>query len=140
MENNPYAILIIALSPEDGGGYMGVVPDLQGCMSDGETAEEALRNTTQAILEWIDASKEAGREIPAPGSSQVRAFEIHEGLVQKVAEQKRTVEQLEDEIKALRIELASLTERMAHSRPSWVVEPMPSVPAIKRAQKHDAVH
>lgn len=30
------------LSPEDGGGYLIEFPDLPGCLSDGETEEEAI--------------------------------------------------------------------------------------------------
>ncbi len=33
----PYTVVIKALSDEDGGGYVATVPDLPGCMSDGET-------------------------------------------------------------------------------------------------------
>ncbi len=44
-----YAIRIEKLSAEDGGGYLATVPDLPGCMSDGETPEEALNNIQDAI-------------------------------------------------------------------------------------------
>jgi predicted RNase H-like HicB family nuclease len=37
-----YSVIIEPLSDEDGGGFVVVVPDLPGCMSDGETPEEAL--------------------------------------------------------------------------------------------------
>ena len=36
-----YAVMIAPLSAEDGGGFLATVPDLPGCMSDGETPEEA---------------------------------------------------------------------------------------------------
>jgi predicted RNase H-like HicB family nuclease len=42
------------------------VPDLTGCMSGGETPEEAVTNVQDAILAWIEAARELGREIPAP--------------------------------------------------------------------------
>jgi len=61
-----YTILIEPLSPEDGGGFLATVPDLPGCMSDGETREEAARNVEDAIVCWIDAARELGREVPAP--------------------------------------------------------------------------
>jgi predicted RNase H-like HicB family nuclease len=51
---------------EDGGGFLATVPDLPGCMSDGETPEEAVTNVQDAILAWIEAARELGREIPAP--------------------------------------------------------------------------
>ena len=42
------------------------VPELAGCMADGETAEEALKNVEIIISEWIETAKELGREIPQP--------------------------------------------------------------------------
>jgi antitoxin HicB len=49
-----YPIVIEPLSKEDGGGFVAIVPDLPGCMSDGETREEAARNVADAIISWID--------------------------------------------------------------------------------------
>jgi len=42
------------------------VPELAGCMADGETAEQALQNAEVVISEWIETAKEIGREIPQP--------------------------------------------------------------------------
>ena len=61
-----YRIVIEPLSEEDGGGYFATVPDLPGCMSDGETPEEAIVNVQDAILCWIEAAGELGREVPRP--------------------------------------------------------------------------
>jgi antitoxin HicB len=61
-----YPILIALLSPEDGGGFVATVPDLPGCMSDGDTPEEAMHNVMDAIEEWIDASRMLGRGVPPP--------------------------------------------------------------------------
>lgn len=61
-----YRIVIEPLSKEDGGGYFATVPDLPGCMSDGETPEEALSNVQDAIRCWIEAAIEMGREVPQP--------------------------------------------------------------------------
>lgn len=61
-----YAVLIEPLSPEDGGGFLATVPDLPGCMSDGETREEAVRNVEDAIQEWMASAQEMGRAIPRP--------------------------------------------------------------------------
>jgi predicted RNase H-like HicB family nuclease len=53
-----YAVRIEALADIDGGGYLATVPDLPGCMSDGETPEEALKNVQDAISSWIEAADE----------------------------------------------------------------------------------
>ena len=46
--------------------YITEVPELLGCMSDGETYEEALKNIQIIISEWIETAKELGRKIPEP--------------------------------------------------------------------------
>jgi len=61
-----YPVIIGPLSAEDGGGFSAVVPDLPGCMSDGETPEEAIANVQDAIACWIEAANEVGRLIPKP--------------------------------------------------------------------------
>jgi antitoxin HicB len=62
-----YPFIIRHLSNEDGGGYLIEFPDLPGCMSDGETIEEAIENGQDAIKAWIEAAKEMSRPIPHPG-------------------------------------------------------------------------
>jgi antitoxin HicB len=61
-----YAIVIEPLPAEDGGGFIATVPDLPGCMSDGETPQEALANVDDAIRTWIEAAQDLGHKIPAP--------------------------------------------------------------------------
>jgi len=39
---------------------------LPGCMADGKTYEEAIKNALVVIREWIETAKELGREIPEP--------------------------------------------------------------------------
>lgn len=61
-----YPVLVRPLSAEDGGGYLATVPDLPGCMSDGETPEEAITNVRDAILCWFEMAEEMNRPIPVP--------------------------------------------------------------------------
>ena len=68
-----YPVLIERLVPEDGGGYLAIVPDLPGCMSDGETRELAARNVGDAIEAWIEEARAVGRVIPAPSRHLVPA-------------------------------------------------------------------
>jgi len=46
--------------------FLVEVPELPGCMADGETYEEALANAHVIISEWIDVATEFGMPIPAP--------------------------------------------------------------------------
>lgn len=39
------------------------VPELPGCMADGETPAEALENVEIVIAHWIETAKELGRDI-----------------------------------------------------------------------------
>jgi antitoxin HicB len=61
-----YPVIVSPLSDEDGGGFLATVPDLPGCMSDGETPAEAMENVQDAIEEWLDLARKLGREIPTP--------------------------------------------------------------------------
>lgn len=45
-----------------------VVPDLPGCFSAGDTLEEALINSEEAILAWLEATIDEGQDIPPPSS------------------------------------------------------------------------
>jgi len=65
-----YAVLIRPLSPGNGGGFVALVPDLPGCMSDGETPQEALANAEDAITCWIEAAIEMGRPVPDPSPEE----------------------------------------------------------------------
>ena len=56
-------IEIEPLSDEDGGGYLATVPDLPGCMSDGETPDEARANVQDAIRAWLATAEQADRPI-----------------------------------------------------------------------------
>ncbi len=42
------------------------VPELPGCMADGETYQEAVQNVEVIIQEWIDTAQALGRSIPEP--------------------------------------------------------------------------
>lgn len=61
-----YEVVVRPLGVEDGGGYLITVPDLPGCLSDGETPYEALANAYDAIGCWIEAAEEMGRPVPEP--------------------------------------------------------------------------
>ena len=61
-----YPIVVEPLPTKEGGGFLATAPDLPGCMSDGETPEEALSNIQDAIAAWIEAAQDMGREVPQP--------------------------------------------------------------------------
>lgn len=74
MSDTEYPFAIRPLSAEEGGGYLIEFPDLPGCMSDGETIEEAIANGQDAKGCWIGAMKEAGRPIPPPSAEPAESY------------------------------------------------------------------
>ena len=53
--------LSVVLEPSDDGGFTAVVPSLPGCISEGNTREEAVANIREAIdlyLEPVDDDSE----------------------------------------------------------------------------------
>jgi antitoxin HicB len=66
MPSLEYPVLVEPLPTEEGGGFLATVPDLPGCMSDGDTPEEAVTNVQDAILAWLEAARDLGHEIPKP--------------------------------------------------------------------------
>ena len=62
--NTKYEIIIF-WSAEDN-AFVAEVPELPGCMADGNSYQEALSNAEQIIQEWIDTANELGRSVPEP--------------------------------------------------------------------------
>jgi predicted RNase H-like HicB family nuclease len=57
--------IIMYWSTEDE-AFIAEVPELAGCMADGETYDEALANARVVIQEWIETARALGRTIPEP--------------------------------------------------------------------------
>jgi len=54
----------VILEPEDEGGYAVWVPALPGCVSQGETFEEAVTNIREAIQCYLESCIKHGEPIP----------------------------------------------------------------------------
>ncbi|MCC7450680.1 MAG: type II toxin-antitoxin system HicB family antitoxin [Anaerolineae bacterium] len=54
----------VILIPDETGGYTVKVPSLPGCMSQGDTREEALANIKEAITLHIESLIAHGEEVP----------------------------------------------------------------------------
>lgn len=55
--------IVIYWSSEDN-AHLAEVPELPGCMADGASYQEALKNAELIIREWIETAQELGRPIP----------------------------------------------------------------------------
>jgi len=61
-----YQFTVRPLSEAEGCGYLVEYPEIPGCMSDGETIDEAIRNGRQALLDCLAVLKESGLKLPKP--------------------------------------------------------------------------
>ena len=74
MNDLEYPFTIRPLSEAEGGGYLIEFPDLPGCMSDGETIEEAIANGEDAKRCWLEAMRDAGRPIPTASVETAESY------------------------------------------------------------------
>ena len=57
---------VIVYWSEQDNAFIAEVPELPGCMADGKTYQEVMKNTEVIIDEWIETAKMLGRDIPQP--------------------------------------------------------------------------
>lgn len=62
--NSKYEI-ILYWSKEDE-TFTAEVPELAGCMADGQTYTEAVQNVQVIMEEWMETAKALGRPVPEP--------------------------------------------------------------------------
>jgi predicted RNase H-like HicB family nuclease len=55
--------IIVYWSLEDN-PFIAEVPELAGCMADGESYVEAVKNAETAIAEWVETAQLMGRCVP----------------------------------------------------------------------------
>lgn len=57
---------IILYWSEEDNAYLAEVPELPGCMADGQSYREALEHVEVVMQEWIETARESQRIIPVP--------------------------------------------------------------------------
>jgi antitoxin HicB len=78
------------LTEEEGCGWLASFPDLPGCMSDGQTAEEALHNAAEAETAWLAVSAKWGKAKKAEKPARLVARlprSIHRTLQERASEE-----------------------------------------------------
>jgi len=63
-----YTVLIEA---NEEGGYTITVPSLPGCVTQGDTLEEAIKNVREAIAGYIETLKDLGKPNPVEVSVEI---------------------------------------------------------------------
>ena len=61
-----YKYEIIIYWSEEDNSYIAEVPELPGCMADGDNYREVIDNIEKVMNEWIETAKSLGRDIPKP--------------------------------------------------------------------------
>ena len=106
MLSHNYDILIKKLSEQDGGGWLAIVPDLPGCISDGETRAEAAANCEVAIADWLEMAQMDGEELPQVGNAKERVTRQLEAIFQDIMthleSEAREKKELQSELRQLR--------------------------------------
>lgn len=115
-----YPVVIVPLSKDDGGGYLGFAPDLQGCMSDGESPEETLTNLRDAIAEWLDAYRRSQPEleVPTPGSAGRAVAKEGEHLSELIRAITAANAEIDDRIEELARNVDDIRDRIENIE-SW---------------------
>ena len=66
----------VVLEPNELGGYTVHVPLLPGCISEGDTREEALSNVKEAIEGYIESLIDDGEPVPNEDSVEEAVVEV----------------------------------------------------------------
>jgi len=61
----------VLVEQDEDGVFVAEVPSLPGCLSDGQTREEALRNIREAISLYLESLKAHGDPVPPPITEEV---------------------------------------------------------------------
>jgi len=65
----------VLLEPEEDGGYVVSVPALPGCVSQGDTRDEALVNIREAISLYVEDCRDAGDPVPTEAGKEFTEVE-----------------------------------------------------------------
>ena len=78
------------LIPDESGGYVATIQEFPGCIAEGETADEAIKNLNEVAASWVKVALLNGYEIREPvsfdGYSGKIALRIPRGLHKQAAE------------------------------------------------------
>jgi predicted RNase H-like HicB family nuclease len=66
----------VLIYPGEDGFWVAEVPSLPGCISQGETRDEALANIKTAIRLYIEALEEDGLPVPEDYPSQIELIAV----------------------------------------------------------------
>ena len=72
----------VCIYPGDESGYTVIVPDLPGCVTEGETIADALEQAVDAASGWVLDELEDGKNAPKPSLAEnIKTDEYSGGIV-----------------------------------------------------------
>ena len=60
----------VLIEPDEDGKFVATCPTLPGCISEGDTRQEALANIREAIAAYIESLRKHGEPVPPPISEE----------------------------------------------------------------------
>jgi predicted RNase H-like HicB family nuclease len=79
----PNAVYKAIFEPQEEGGYTVTVPSLPGCISEGDTFDEALTNIREAMSLYLESLAAERRPIPKETRLIVEIESPHEPLARR---------------------------------------------------------
>ncbi len=64
--------LQVVIEPSEDGGFTVYIPSLPGCVSEGETREEALRNIREAVELYLEPIEDDSTVMPGAEVTELR--------------------------------------------------------------------
>ena len=56
----------VVIYPADEGGYVAEVPALKGCLAQGETPSECLKELKKVQVLWLESARRNNEKVPSP--------------------------------------------------------------------------
>lgn len=67
----------VTLEQDEDGVFVATVPELPGCVSDGKSRREALKNIKEAIAAYLASLKKHKEPIPPPIKKEIVAVTVN---------------------------------------------------------------
>jgi predicted RNase H-like HicB family nuclease len=61
----------VLIEPDEDGKFVATCPMLPGCISEGDTRQEALANIREAVAAYIESLRKHDEPVPPPISEEV---------------------------------------------------------------------
>ena len=68
----------VVLEAEKDGGFVVSVPALPGCLTQGDSREEALKNAREAIAAYLEELRARGEDVPVEVRTETEYLELPE--------------------------------------------------------------